>query len=139
MITPPVDMPVLDLHLHRRALRAERARVGWWRRLVRARMDLAVAQAAAPQPLGETVAFQLPLDVSLDVPPAAQLGSLLGAPSAPSDVGRLPELRALDERLARYEAGVDDAIDRATARLVECLTHDLVAPIRAVQGPVDRS
>ena len=139
MITPPADVPVLDLHLHRRALRAERARVGWWRRLVRARMDLAIAQAAGPQPLGETVAFELPLDVSLDVPPAVQLGSLLAAPGSTGDVGRLPELRALDERLARYEAGVDDAIDLATARLVECLTHEVVAPRVRAQGPVDRS
>jgi hypothetical protein len=139
VITPPVDIPVLDLHLHRRALRAERARVSWWRRLVRARMDLAVAQAAGPQPLGETVAFELPLDVSLDVPPATQLGSLLATPGSAGDVGRLPELRALDERLARYEAGVDDAIERATARLVECLTHEVVTPVRGVQGPVDRS
>ena len=48
-MTPPVEQRRRrDLRLDRRALRAERARVAWWRRLVRARLDLAVAQAAAP-------------------------------------------------------------------------------------------
>lgn len=137
-MTPPVGAPILDLHLHRRALRAERARVGWWRRLLRARMDLAVAQAAGPQPLGEGVAFQLPIEVSVEVPRPAELGALLAGPGA-SDVGRLSELRELDERLARYEAGVDDALDRATERLVSCLTDDAAASAVRAPGPRDHS
>ena len=68
-MTSPVEQRVNDLRLDRRALRAERARVAWWRRLVRARLDLAVAQAARPQTLGEEMAFQLPLDVGSRRPP----------------------------------------------------------------------
>ena len=59
-------LDVRALRLDHRALRAERSRVGWWRRLVRARLDLLVARAVGPQPLGEELAFQLPLDVGLD-------------------------------------------------------------------------
>ena len=76
-MTPPVEQRVSDLRLDRRALRAEHARVAWWRRLVRARLDLAVAQAARPQALGEDVAFQLPLEVGLDVPRPAALAAVL--------------------------------------------------------------
>lgn len=138
MMTPPVGAPILDLHLHRRALRAEQARVSWWRRLLRARIDLAVAQAAGPQPLGEGVAFQLPIEVSVEVPRPGELGALLeGAGSG--DVGRLSELRDLDERLARYEAGVDDALDRATERLVSCLTDEAAASAANRAGPRDHS
>jgi len=137
-MTPPVGAPILDLHLHRRALRAEQARVGWWRRLLRARMDLAVAQAAGPQPLGEGVAFQLPIEVSVEVPRPAELGALLAGAST-GDLGRLSELRDLDERLARYEAGVDDALDRATERLVSCLTDDAAGATAVRPGPPDHS
>ena len=88
-MTPPVEQRVSDLRLDRRALRAEHARVAWWRRLVRARLDLAVAQAARPQTLGEDVAFQLPLEVGLDVPrPAALAAVLAGADGVGADVGR---------------------------------------------------
>jgi hypothetical protein len=100
-------------------------------------MDLAVAQAAGPQPLGEGVAFQLPLEVSVEVPRPAELGALLAGASR-GDLGRLAELRDLDERLARYEAGVDDALDRATERLVSCLTDETAAAGRR-PGPRDHT
>ena len=70
---------VRDLRLDRRVLRAEHARVTWWRRLVRARLDLAVAQAARPQSLGEDVAFQLPPEIGVEVPRPAALAAVLGA------------------------------------------------------------
>ncbi len=113
-----VEHPLHDLRLARRALRAERDRVGWWRRVVRARMDLAVAAAAPPGTLGEQVAYTLPLDVCLQVPRPDDLRDTLPGAGV-HDVGRLPELRALDERLARYQEGVEHALERATARLVE--------------------
>ena len=126
-MTPRGDQRVRSLRLDRRALREERARVGWWRRLVRARIDLLVAAAARPQPLGEDVAFQLPLDVSLGAPRAAELDGLLdelagGGPSAGPT--RIDDLRALDERLADYERGVTDALARTTDSLITRLADD---------------
>ncbi|MBO0899146.1 hypothetical protein J1G42_04060 [Cellulomonas sp. zg-ZUI222] len=129
--------PLHELRLARRALRAERDRVAWWRRAVRARMDLAVAAAASPGTLGEQVAFLLPLDVCLQVPRPDELGAAL-PPGDGHDLGRLPDLRALDTRLAAYEQGVVEALDRTTARLVERLAGDPSAALRprapAVEG-----
>ncbi|ADG75977.1 conserved hypothetical protein [Cellulomonas flavigena DSM 20109] len=124
------DEPLHDLQLERRALRAERDRVGWWRRVVRARIDLAVAGAAAPGALGEEVAFVLPLDVSLHVPRVRELHEALPGGDVGRDVGLLPTLRTLDERLASYEAGVAQALDSATRRLVERLADDPTAALR---------
>lgn len=124
------DEPLHDLQLERRALRAERDRVGWWRRVVRARIDLAVAGAAAPGALGEEVAFVLPLEVCLQVPRAGELHEALPRGDAGRDVGMLPTLRTLDERLATYEEGVARALECTTRRLVERLADDPTAVLR---------
>lgn len=124
------DEPLRDLQLERRALRAERDRVVWWRRVVRARMDLAVAGAASPGALGEEVAFVLALDVSLQVPRPGELHEALPPGDAGRDVGLLPSLRTLDQRLATYEAGVAQALECTTRRLVERLTDDPTAALR---------
>ncbi|MBT0993942.1 hypothetical protein KIN34_06545 [Cellulomonas sp. DKR-3] len=126
-MTPPGDQRVRSLRLDRRALREERARVGWWRRLVRARIDLLVATAARPQPLGEDVAFQLPLDVSLGAPRPAELAGLIDGlvdQGAGAGLTRIDDLRELDERLADYERGVTDALARTTDSLITRLADD---------------
>ena len=126
-MTPPLEL-ARDLRLERRALRAEHQRILWWRRLVRARTDLAVAGAAPPGPLGEDVAFLLPLDLCLQVPLPDELRTTLPTTTG-ADVGLLPALRALDARLAAYEAGVLAALESATHRLVErvaCAPGDVV-------------
>ncbi|QGQ18270.1 hypothetical protein GC089_02055 [Cellulomonas sp. JZ18] len=126
-MTSRVEHPLHDLRLERRALRAERARVGWWRRVVRARMDLTVATAARPADLGADVVFSLPLDVGLEVPRPGELQTALEGTDAGRDVGALPALRDLDARLARYEEGVEQALRRVTDRLVERLACDPAA------------
>lgn len=129
--------PLHDLRLERRALRAERERVSWWRRVVRARMELAVAVAAGPDVLGEGVAFVLPLDVSVNVPRPGELRDALPDTDAGQEVGLLPALRALDERLAAYETGVAEALERATARMVDRLAADPDALLRPRAALVD--
>jgi len=111
-------LDVRALRLDHRALRAERSRVGWWRRLVRARLDLLVARAVGPQPLGEELAFQLPLDVGLDVPRPDELEAVLGGHRAGTHLDQLTALRELDHRLVRYQDGVDAALAHATERLI---------------------
>lgn len=81
-------------------------------------MDLLVAGAARPAPLGEDVAFQLPLDVTLGAPRAVELDRLL---PGRSDLAQLTDLRALDERLAEYERGVARALAQTTERLIDRL------------------
>ena len=117
------EQEIRDLRLDHRALRAERTRVAWWRRLVRARLDLLVARTVGPQALGEELAFALPIEVGLEVPRPDELFPVLGQHDT-SDVARLEELRALDGRLARYQVGVEDAYVRATDALIDRLATD---------------
>lgn len=137
-MTPPVEQRVSDLRLDRRALRAEHARVTWWRRLVRARLDLAVAQAARPQTLGEDVTFQLPLEVGVEVPRPAALAAVLGGTEGVADVDRLNELRALDAQLSTYAAGVEAALTRATDRLIARLAVDPEVAVVGLREPLGR-
>ncbi len=123
-MTAPTGQEIRALRLDHRALRAERARVAWWRRLVRSRLDLLVARTVGPQPLGEQIAFALPLDVCLEVPRPADLEAVLGPRVPGSDVSRLEELRDLDQRLARYQAGVEEAFVAATDALIDRLATD---------------
>ena len=137
-MTPAVEHRVRDLRLDRRALRAEHARVTWWRRLVRARLDLAVAQAAKPATLGEDMAFQLPPEVGIDVPRPAVLASVLGTGAGGEQSLRIDELRSLDEQLARYGDGVEAALDRATERLISRLAQEPGATLSGLAEPLSR-
>lgn len=119
----PTEQEIRSLRLDHRALRAEKTRVAWWRRLVRARLDLLVARTVGPQALGEEIAFALPIEVGLEVPRPAELSVVLGR-REPSDVSQLEALRALDKRLARYQAGVEEAFVRATDALIDRLATD---------------
>lgn len=123
---------VVDLRLDRRALRAERARVAWWRRLVRARLDLAVARVSSPTPLGEDVAFQLPVDVGVHVPRAGELRSVLDGADPAAELAQVDELRDLDSRLALYEAGVEEALQTTANRLASHLATHPGATLAAI-------
>ena len=127
-MTSRVAQTLHDLRLERHALRAEQARVSRWRRVVRARIDLAVAQAAPPGPLGEQVALSRTAGPRSAVPHPVELWTTLGA--HPTEVGALPGLRDLDDRLRRYEDEVGRAIDRATSALVARVAADPMAPLR---------
>ncbi|NYI59244.1 hypothetical protein [Cellulomonas soli] len=131
-MTPTVGQQVVDLRLDRRALRAERARVAWWRRLVRARLDLAVASVSGPGPLGEDVAFHLPVDVGVHVPRPSELGVVLAGADPAAELARVNELRDLDSRLAVYLAGVDEALQTTTNRLVSHLAGSPGATLAAI-------
>lgn len=106
-------LPAADPRATRRALRAERTQLARWRRLVRARLDLAVATFAPPDHVGA---------MSWDILPEAQLAlpmpqELLAAVTVdpPEDVVALMEhLRRLDRMLAAYGAELDAALDEST-------------------------
>jgi hypothetical protein len=114
----------LDTAANRRAVRAERASVVRWRRLLRARLDLLVATYAPPERLG---------DMGWDVLPQAQLGApdadelraaVESCPDATDRVGAMRRLRDLDRRLAGYAAVLDRALDESTEALVMRLVAD---------------
>ncbi|WP_156160602.1 hypothetical protein [Demequina soli] len=113
---------VADLRQRRRDMRRELARVRWWRRLVHARRDLAVAFLAQP---GEDVAAGLDLSweaLAAGAPTSTELARAVWPDTAALGVGGLEELEALDARLAEYEARVAATLDNVTAQMVRALT-----------------
>lgn len=132
-LTHPVSGRSLnELRRARRILRAERARIGQWRRLVRARLDLAVAAAAQPEALGLDPDV-LPAGPEADLPMHSELCEhvLGGGPSIELD--RLEALRALDKRLARYEQSVTEALDAATTEFIRRVAVDPTAMFHGIE------
>ncbi|NLF06078.1 MAG: hypothetical protein GX593_13920 [Actinomycetales bacterium] len=122
-----------ELRRARRLLRAERARIVQWRRLVRARLDLAIAVAAQPDALGQDPDV-LPTGTEADLPMHAELVEhvLGGGPSIELD--RLQALRALDRQLARYEQSVTEALDAATTEFIRRVASDPTAMFQGLDA-----
>ncbi|MBU4214552.1 MAG: hypothetical protein KJ792_07845 [Actinobacteria bacterium] len=117
-----------------RELRLERTRITWWRRLVRARLDLAVARTAGPQPLGGAVAARM-RGQGAEVPEATELLELLHGADPMGEVGRLVELRDLDGRLGAYERSVDESLRQVGDDLVDRMAAE---PERILGRPPGR-
>lgn len=126
-----------ELRSSRYALRAERARVAHWRRLVAASLDLAVAAAAVPESLGDDIRL---LDAG-DLVAAPRRSALVramrwGLPAG--EVHRIPELRDLDDQLAQYARHLDESLAAKTAELVEILATDPAAVLVGLPYTADR-
>lgn len=106
-----------------RQLRVEQSRISWWRRLVHARLDLAVARTAGPRPLGDGGTGGVRLTGS-DAPTEDELLAVLHGSVPAAEVGRLVELRDLDTRLGSYEQTVLVHLRRVGDGLVERLAAE---------------
>ena len=126
-----------DLRSTRRALRDERVRVARWRRLVRARLELAVASAALPDPLGEQATDVLPVLAENDLPSHIELVVALRAGLSDGGVDLIEPLRDLDRRLARYAETVDEALARTTEAYICTLATDPAATLRTLDAAPD--
>ena len=113
---------VSELRSSRRALRAERARVTYWRRLVAARLDLALACVAPPDQLGLYLTLLIDGAVHTSPPAHADLDRLLRHSLPITEIHRLDELHQLDERLASYQRDLDAVIASTTAKFIDRLT-----------------
>ena len=120
-----------DVRSSRWALGLERTRIKHWRRLLRARIDLAVASAALPEPLGQDANGVLPVDIERDLPDDVELASAVLGGRPPRELDRLGDLRALDRRLASYESTVSEALGGATAEYIRQLAEDPAACLEA--------
>lgn len=118
----PVPAPS-DARSSRWALRLERSRVRHWRRLLRARIDLAVASAVLPAALGQDSLGVLPVDVERDLPDDDELTRAVLAGRPVGELDLLCDLRALDRRLASYESTVSQALGGATAAYIGQLSE----------------
>lgn len=122
MSTSGPDRTLAALRRDRRLLQAEQTTIRRWRRLLRARIDLAVAVLAEPEPLGQHVAGLVPSATEHALPMHDDLrAAVAGAPSA---VNRLDALWELDQRIAHYAEAVDTALERATSALVAGLAEE---------------
>ena len=125
------SVSVSQLRSSRRALRDERARVCYWRRLVSARLDLAVASAAPPAPLGLDPAM-LPAGAVLTAPPAsADIARALPRNLPISEIHHLDLLYRLDEQLATYQFNLDTVLAATTEQFIERLSAN---PLAALAG-----
>jgi hypothetical protein len=116
--------PVTDARATRRALRAERAQLQHWRRLLRARLDLAVAGLAPPEHLG-AFTWDLMPDTAVLLPRSQDLADAIRVGEQPDVVDLLTRLRRLDRMLARYGDALEGAIEETTQEL---LTEQAATP-----------
>jgi hypothetical protein len=111
----PLAGPVRE---RRHELRAERERCRYLRRLLQARLDLAVAHAVG----AHTDPCAAGLPVGSPVPPSVEEVSALIAQSRDLDLGTsLPALREALRRLTAYEDALEVACDEATSEMVQSL------------------
>ncbi|MEN1975794.1 hypothetical protein [Cellulomonas olei] len=126
---------LVELRRQRSALRLEHQHVVRWRRLVRDRLELAVAAAAPPQAPGADPDVRDLLGPAGDVPPAAELAAAVRGALPIAEVQELPRLRELEGRLARYERRLADALRDLTDRYIEHLARDVTdGGTRALDG-----
>ncbi len=109
--------PGMDPGTARRTLRAEKAQLLRWRRLLQARLDLAVAAFAPPEALGQQT-WGLLSPTPPPPPTAHELIEAVTVRPHEDTVALMERLRVLDDRLAAYGAEVDTALERATQDLV---------------------
>lgn len=109
-----------DARATRRALRAEKAQLLRWRRLLRARLDLAVAAYAPPDTLG-AMSWDILPEAQLALPHPQDLLDAVRAVDEKDQVALMQRLRALDQQLAAYEAHVDAALESSTQEILGTL------------------
>ena len=109
-----------DTRGSRRTLRAERAQLLRWRRVLRARLDLAVAAFAPPEPLGH-MSWDLVPAAQLALPMHRELVEAVKLPQVEDQVELMQRLRVLDRALAIYGAELDDALEDSTQLVLDQL------------------
>jgi hypothetical protein len=131
MVLATESVSLSELRSSRRALRAERARVCHWRRLVSARLDLAVASEAPPDQLGLDLTILLDGAVHSAPPAREDLARALPHNLPITEIHHLDELHRLDEQLASYQRDIDEVLATTTSKFIDHLSVD---PLAALSG-----
>ncbi|WP_156162175.1 hypothetical protein [Demequina iriomotensis] len=123
MATATTASVIADLRQRRRDTRRELARVRWWRRLVRARRDLAVAFVAEPIGAGNA-GLELSWEaLAAGAPTTSELSGAVWPEGSALSFGTLEELDDLDARLAAYESRVASTLDNVTGQMVRAMAR----------------
>ena len=125
-VTDRTAGPSTDARAVRRALRAEKAQLLRWRRLVRARLDLAVAAYAPPDTLG-AMSWDIIPEAQMSLPRPQDLISAVHVAGAMDAVALMQALRELDRQLAEYGAQLDTALEMSTQQIM----RHIAAPVGA--------
>jgi hypothetical protein len=137
-----------ELRTYRQALITEESRVSYWRRILQARLDLALVDQAAlgrlREVLGEhqassrRLAMQ-PLDGAADVPPLPDLTALWetehGAGDSDAHVARLV---TAEQELSAYRRSLHARLDAATGELISRYRADPSLALTALPLPRQR-
>ncbi|MFN3867240.1 MAG: hypothetical protein ACK4MD_11100 [Demequina sp.] len=121
MTSVDADSQVAQLRLRRRDMRRELARVRWWRRLVRARMDLSVARLAEVQELDVLGLDDAWEALAADAPTPPELSDAVWPEAAAATPKSVESLASLDARLKSYEERVSENLETVTAQMVRAL------------------
>lgn len=111
-----------DARTARRALRAEKAQLLRWRRLLRARLDLAVASYAPPDTLG-AMSWDILPDAQMSLPHPQELLDLVRTAGSADQVALMQRLRDVDQQLAEYEAQLDAALEDSTQDILDAFAR----------------
>jgi len=130
-LPPAQALALYRLRCSRQCLRVEQKRIAHWRRLLRARIDLIVAAAVPPEPLGQDDWGALPASAERDLPDHLDLVCAL-SDGRPPDFDRLGELLDRDRRLASYQATVTLALAGCTEELISALAANPASSLQDV-------
>lgn len=121
--SPVAPTSIAELRHARQLLKHERDHITYWRRLLRARVDLAMASILMPDELGFNAWGVLPDTATGEVPAWDELVNAVRREPWPQ-LAVLDECRGLDERLAAYESRIVSELNRTTNALVDLLSRD---------------
>lgn len=113
-----------ELRRTRTLLRSEMTTLVHWRRLIRARIDLAVATVLLPDQISPDVREILPLDHHEPLPEHEFLAQMVRGSSTTSEVFQLGELRKAEKQLLEYSGTVRRSLEFTTSQLVFRLAQD---------------
>jgi hypothetical protein len=131
-----------DLRAYRQELITEEARVSYWRRLVQARLDLAVADHGSLDRLRAVLTDQqqqssrlavLQLDGDAGLPPVPDLAVLWDSESVDDEV--LARLADAEHELSAYRRSLHERLDAATGELISRYRDEPALALRALPLP----
>ncbi|WP_323791659.1 hypothetical protein [Nocardioides sp.] len=139
------SVSLAELRTYREHLRAEEARISYWRRLIHARVDLLRAGSLGDSPIDVDALARVLGDTGTGhvrqalhrvraADPLPDLPALAGVWVTPSDAAEAAEavelLGAAEQTLTSYRRALHDRIDEATAELIVRYRAD---PSRALE------
>lgn len=123
MPTATAGEMIADLRQRRRDMRRELARVRWWRRLIGARRELALAFLAQPD-TDASAGLDLSWEaLAAGAPTGAELAQAVWPDASAFSAATFDQLGDIDAHLAAYESRVAATLDNVTAQMVRALAH----------------